>query len=128
MPMMAAKLGSETMAFLTRKRVGNKKYLQVVHNYREDGKHRQRVLMHVGPYASLEHAIADWHHYAENKRLFLDVPDESIRRYYAERIEELRALASRYNIPIDESELERVRSLLDGTRWRENESVVRVVS
>jgi hypothetical protein len=32
-------------------------YLQVVENYREGGKVRQRVVLYVGPYESIEHAL-----------------------------------------------------------------------
>jgi hypothetical protein len=123
MPMMAAKLGSETMAFLTRKRVGNKKYLQVVHNYRENGKHRQRVLMHVGPYASMEHALADWHRYVDDPPM--DFPPSN-RRYHAEKIEEVRAFLSAHNITVDEAELKRLRGLREHDRWAENDALVSV--
>ena len=45
------------MAFVRYKTVKGKKYYQVVRNYREDGKHKQEVLCHLGAYRSLEEAI-----------------------------------------------------------------------
>jgi|SRR5215204_680319 len=45
------------MAFIRQKRVGRHRYYQVVRNYREEGKHKQETLCHLGRYSSLEEAI-----------------------------------------------------------------------
>jgi hypothetical protein len=45
------------VAFVRYKSVKGKKYYQVVRNYREDGKHKQEVLCHLGPHRSLQEAI-----------------------------------------------------------------------
>jgi len=47
------------MAFIRYKTVGGKKYAQVVENYRQDGKHRQRVLVHLGGYTPAQ-ALIYW--------------------------------------------------------------------
>jgi hypothetical protein len=44
--------------FVRRKKVKGNTYYQLVRNYREDGKHRQQVLCHLGRHKSLEAAIA----------------------------------------------------------------------
>jgi len=44
--------------FVRRKQVKGNIYYQLVRNYREDGKHRQQVLCHLGRHKSLEAAIA----------------------------------------------------------------------
>ena len=46
------------MAFVRKKRVHNNEYYQLVENYRENGKHRQRVLVHLGKHPNLESKIA----------------------------------------------------------------------
>jgi hypothetical protein len=45
------------MAFVRYKTVKGKRYFQLVRNYRDNGKHRQEVLEHLGPHNSLEEAI-----------------------------------------------------------------------
>lgn len=45
------------MAFIRTKKVGDKEYRQLVENYRDDGRHRQRVLAHLGKHETLEEAI-----------------------------------------------------------------------
>jgi hypothetical protein len=45
------------LAFVRKKRVGDREYWQLVENYREGGKHRQRFLAHLGAYDSLDAAI-----------------------------------------------------------------------
>ena len=45
------------MAFVRKKRVQDKEYYQLVENYRENGKHRQRVLVHLGKHPTLESMI-----------------------------------------------------------------------
>jgi hypothetical protein len=45
------------MAFVRKRRVQGKEYYQLVENYRENGKHRQRVLVHLGKHPTLESMI-----------------------------------------------------------------------
>ena len=45
------------MAFVRHKTVKGKRYYQLVRNYREEGKHRQEVICHLGVHASLDTAI-----------------------------------------------------------------------
>jgi hypothetical protein len=52
--------------FVRRKQVKGNTYYQLVRNYREDGKHRQQVLCHLGRYKSLEAAIATERELAEH--------------------------------------------------------------
>ena len=44
--------------FVRRKKVKGNTYYQLVRNVREDGKHKQQFLCHLGPHKSLEAAIA----------------------------------------------------------------------
>ncbi len=52
------------MAFIRTKRVNGKGYAQVVENYREGGKVRQRVLLHLGDFSPAE-ALVYWQGYAD---------------------------------------------------------------
>lgn len=45
------------MAFIRTKRVGGREYYQLVENYRENGRHRQRVLAHLGASLDVDAAI-----------------------------------------------------------------------
>jgi hypothetical protein len=45
------------MAFVRRKKSRGKHYYQLVRNYREEGKHRQKVLCHLGVHDTVEAAI-----------------------------------------------------------------------
>ncbi len=45
------------MAFVRSKTVGGNEYYQLVRNYREEGKHRQEVIKHLGKHRSLREAI-----------------------------------------------------------------------
>jgi hypothetical protein len=47
------------MAFVRSKVVDGRKYYQLVRNYRVAGRHRQKVLCHLGKHSSLEPAIED---------------------------------------------------------------------
>ncbi len=47
------------MAFVRPKVVEGRTYYQLVHNYRAAGKHRQKVLCHLGKHSSLAPAIED---------------------------------------------------------------------
>ena len=63
------------MAFIRSKKVHGHEYYQVVHNYRDHGKHRQKVLVHLGKHSSIELAIT-----AERENF----------QYYRERVSKLR--------------------------------------
>jgi hypothetical protein len=52
--------------FVRTKKVKGNTYYQLVRNYREDGKHKQQVLCHLGQYRSLEDAIETERNLAEN--------------------------------------------------------------
>jgi hypothetical protein len=56
--------GNQLMAFVRCKTVQGRKYYQVVRNYRENGKHHQEVLCHLGVHDSVEAAIE-----AEKRRI-----------------------------------------------------------
>jgi hypothetical protein len=58
------------VAFLRRKRVGPYEYHQLVENRWMDGKPRQRVLLHLGRYASVEAALEGWPKEIEGLRRF----------------------------------------------------------
>jgi len=106
------------MAFMTRKTVGNKKYLQIVENYREDGKHKQRVLYHVGPYSSLEAAIGDFQDHAEDHVEETYWLFRETARSYAAQLAHLRAAIDKYNVPVSEDEVRRIRDMSPGDRCR----------
>jgi hypothetical protein len=50
------------MVFVRAKNVGGKKYYQLVENYRPEGSNtpRQRVLLHLGRYDTVEAALKGW--------------------------------------------------------------------
>jgi hypothetical protein len=83
------------MAFVRTKRVGEREYRQLVENYREDGRHRQRVLAHLGKHETLEEAIdaarakleeVDNEKYYEAARQVLKFK-EGIRAHFGEQID-----------------------------------------
>ena len=83
------------MAFVRTKRVGEKEYRQLVENYRANGKHRQRVLAHLGKHATLEEAVeaartklkaVSMEKLRESQRQ-RHAWEEQIRSYFGEQIE-----------------------------------------
>ena len=48
------------MAFVRKKRVGPYEYYQLVESYLVDGKPRQRVLLHLGRYSTVQAALEGW--------------------------------------------------------------------
>jgi hypothetical protein len=48
------------MAFVRKKIMRGKPYLQLVENQRVDGKVKQRVILHIGAYKSPEEAVGCW--------------------------------------------------------------------
>ena len=60
------------MAFVRRKRVGPYEYYQLVHSRLVNGKPRQRVLLHLGRYTSVEAALEGWPKEVQGLRRFAD--------------------------------------------------------
>src|SRR3954453_20352435 len=60
----------ESMAFVRIKQVGPYKYYQLVESHLVDGKPRQRVLLHLGHYATVEAALEGWPKEIEGLRRF----------------------------------------------------------
>jgi hypothetical protein len=60
------------MAFVRRKRVGPYEYCQLVESRWVDGKPRQRVLLHLGRYATVEAALEGWPKEIKGLRRFTD--------------------------------------------------------
>ena len=58
------------MAFMRRKRVGPYEYYQLVESRLVDGKPRQRVLVHLGRYTSVDAALEGWPNEIEGLRRF----------------------------------------------------------
>ena len=58
------------MAFVRRKRVGPYEYHQLVENRWIEGKPRQRVLLHLGRYASVEATLEGWPKEVQGLRRF----------------------------------------------------------
>ena len=58
------------MAFVRRKRVGPYEYHQLVENRWIEGKPRQRVLLHLGRYPSVETALEGWPKEVQGLRRF----------------------------------------------------------
>ena len=63
------------MAFVRYKDVGGRRYYQLVRNYRENGRHRQEVLYHLGKYSTLDEAIG------AERRMEIRLQDELARSY-----------------------------------------------
>jgi hypothetical protein len=62
--------GEAIVAFVRRKRVGPYEYHQLVENRWIEGKPRQRVLLHLGRYASVEAALEGWPKEVQGLRRF----------------------------------------------------------
>jgi hypothetical protein len=58
------------MVFVRRKRVGPYEYYQLVESYLVDGKPRQRVLLHLGRYPTVDAALEGWPKETEGLRRF----------------------------------------------------------
>jgi hypothetical protein len=77
------------VAFVRSKKVDGYTYYQLVKNERVDGKHRQRVLMHLGRHRSVEAAIEEWTKHARISRqlaAYTGRPD--LGNTYADKLEE----------------------------------------
>jgi len=68
------------MAFVRRKRVGPYEYYQLVENHWMGGKPRQRVLLHLGRYASVEAALEGWPREIEGLRRFASARRDKANR------------------------------------------------
>jgi hypothetical protein len=77
------------MAFVRRKRVGPYEYYQLVENRWMGGKPRQRVLLHLGRYTTVEAALEGWPKEVEGLRRFA-----SQRRDKADRLKKERSSES----------------------------------
>jgi len=82
--------------FVRCKKVKGNTYYQLVRNYREDGKHRQKVLCHLGRHRSLEAAIAAERELTERHECAAASHSEEAQYFkevcleqYAEEIEEM---------------------------------------
>jgi hypothetical protein len=82
--------------FVRRKKVKGNTYYQLVRNYREDGKHKQQFLCHLGRYKSLEAAIAAERELAERHERAAATHLEEAQYFkelclqeYAEELEEM---------------------------------------
>ena len=58
------------MAFVRKKQVGPYEYHQLVENRWVDGKPRQKVLLHLGRYSTVEAALAGWPKEIDGSRRF----------------------------------------------------------
>ena len=69
--------------------VNGKAYYQLVENERVNGKHRQRVLMHLGRHRSVEAAIEEWTKHARiSRQLAAYARRSDTGDTYAEKLEE----------------------------------------
>jgi hypothetical protein len=84
------------MAFVRRKRVGAYEYYQLVENRWVDRKPRQRVLLHLGRYKTVEAALEGWPKEVEGLRRFA-----SQRQDKAERLKKEGA-AEQMTAPVEE--------------------------
>ena len=64
--------GEAIVAFVRRKRVDPYEYYQLVESRLVDGKPRQRVLLHLGRYISVEAALEGWPREVQGLRRFAD--------------------------------------------------------
>ena len=48
------------MAYVRKTRVGGREYYQLVETQRVEGKRRQRMLVHLGRYPSVDEALENW--------------------------------------------------------------------
>jgi hypothetical protein len=90
------------VAFIRNKRVNGKEYAQVVENYREGGKVRQRTLLHLGPYTPAA-ALVYW-------QAFADQPGngEAKCKHYAAKVARLRELIEQGKVKITDDDMRQV--------------------
>jgi hypothetical protein len=100
------------MAFIRKKKVAGKEYAQVVENYREGGKVKQRVLLHLGEYTPAQalsywtgfgknHANPDWQKWEAKAKTLrelveqgkVSITEEDLQQVEAERAEGQRVLS-----------------------------------
>ena len=81
------------MAFVRGKVVDGNKYYQIVHNYRENGKHRQKVIHHLGKHPTLNSAID-----AERRTEYLCRCSAARIREYRELPPNSQTLDARWNL------------------------------
>lgn len=87
------------MAFIRTKTVNGKEYAQVVESYREDGKVRQRMLLHLGTYSPAA-ALVYW-------QAFADQPGngEARCKHYAAKVAQLQELIRQGKVKITDEDM-----------------------
>jgi hypothetical protein len=90
------------MAFIRKKTVNGKEYAQVVENYREEGKVRQRVLLHLGTYTPAR-ALVYWQGFAEQP-----ANGEATCKKYAAKVATLRELVEQGKVVITDEDMRQV--------------------
>jgi hypothetical protein len=108
--------GVQGVAFYRYKTAKGRKYGQIVENYRENGHHRQRVLYHVGPYRSLEDAIAVLEHASS----WAGAYGRDYQRGAAQHLAQIRSIIAEHNVTYSEDEVRRLRGLSAGELERRN--------
>jgi|SRR5215217_2724782 len=88
------------MAFVRKKKVGDREYAQIVENYRVEGVRtpRQRVLLHLGYYGPA-HALIYWQHFADQSNR------ETTRQHYAAKVARLRELIEQGKVEVSDEDL-----------------------
>jgi hypothetical protein len=90
------------VAFIRTKRVNGKEYAQVVENYREGGKVRQRVLLHLGSYTPAG-ALVYWQGFADQP-----ANGEAKCKHYAAKVARLRELIDEGKVIITDEDMRQV--------------------
>jgi DNA repair exonuclease SbcCD nuclease subunit len=119
------------LAFYRTKRVRGKEYRQLVENYRdESGKHKQRVLAHLGRYETVEEAAEYFEGFAatscksaeEHRAKAQEHAERKARRvqFWKERLQELE---SEEDAP--EQRTERLRSVIEGASPMVEDAAIR---
>jgi hypothetical protein len=106
------------VAFIRTKRVNGKGYAQVVENYREGGKVRQRVLLHLGDSSPAE-ALVYWQGYADQPG-----NGEATCERYAAKAARLRELVDQGKVKVTDEERRRVEEKRDAALKRLEEITV----
>ena len=90
------------VAFIRTKTVNGKEYAQVVESYREEGKVRQRVLLHLGEYSPAK-ALIYW-------QAFADQPGngEAKCRHYAVKVARLKELIHEGKVKVTAEDMRQV--------------------
>ena len=90
------------MAFIRTKTVNGKEYAQVVESYREEGKVRQRGLLHLGDYSPAK-ALIYWQAYADQPG-----NGEARCRHYAAKVARLKELIHEGKVKVTAEDMRQV--------------------